>query len=507
MESESTSLPLLAREANTTPPPSPMPSIPDLRTLDANQLSKVPEAEVRAIEGSGQTYSDIFRRLQIRPDKYQEFYNGVVRFERNKHVAELKRGSDASLTSTSRILLRAFGYIIWAPDSQWLIDDSILSEGEVRLTYSRKLGPDHPDNARFYPILHTLWVRMRNVLFAQKPAPQPGRRRGRPALGRPSAPPPPVTDIEEEIYHTASTSHAAFERARAEASRKLTALWDKLPETDTSNRQYTYDETDKAILELILRLHEVRGHSDPRIFTSLWEERIMRINELEDITPTDDNNAQAQSASPATSAWNPMYLSNEPFNTRGAPIRSAASTIPPTLPSVMSIWISTSRLPSISLSASGLPDVTHTTAPPQLAYHWVDAPVENADMTRFIQGVNWRIEPNASDIVGFVFSYGWNDVVCFISTGRFETHEQTKYNGNGYTEGVTQQEDNDVDMEGVVMQKTVKSKGPDVDFPTHQWQVIGAGWRDFQNDLRDAARKGVKVWRMKVCVVEMPTTR
>ena len=62
----------------------------------------------------------------------------------------------------------------------------------------------------------------------------------------------------------------------------------------------------------------------------------------------------------------------------------------------------------------------------------------------------------------------------------------------------------EVDGMDSVMQNTAKSKGPDVDFPTHQWQVIAVGWRDFQNDLRDAPRRGVKVWRMKVCVVEMP---
>ena len=149
METARLSLQTATGEANTTPAPSPRPSIPDLSTVDANQLAKVPEVEVRDTERSGQIYSDIFRRLQIRPDKYEEFYNGVLRFERNKHVAEVKRGTAASLTSVSRTLMRAFGYIVWAPSSEWLIDNSVLSEGEVRLTYSRKLGPDHPDNARY----------------------------------------------------------------------------------------------------------------------------------------------------------------------------------------------------------------------------------------------------------------------------------------------------------------------------------------------------------------------
>ena len=41
------------------------------------------------------------------------------------------------------------------------------------------------------------------------------------------------------------------------------------------------------------------------------------------------------------------------------------------------------------------------------------------------------------------------------------------------------------------------------DFTNAEWQTIALGWRDFQNDLRHAARLGVRVWRMKVCVIAM----
>lgn len=341
---------------------------------------------------------------------------------------------------------------------------------------------------------------MRNILFVQRPATAPRRRGRRRAAATPSE------DLPDGMIYRHATNvpnHVStFDRARINTSRKLNSLSDTMPAISPSNRQYTYEETDKSIVDLIVRLHEVRSRSDARIFASLWEERIMRIDELEDVVPT----TQDDTPTPwAIMPGDAKSLSNEPFMSHGVPIRDAASIIPPTLPRVMSIWISTSRLPTISLSAAGLPTVIHSAAPGQLAYHWVDAPVENADMARFFEGVNWRVEPNASDILGYIFSYGWNDLTRFVSTGRFETHEQTKGN-NGCTEhGFRKEAGNNKRLKNVTMEKAVQHKGPDVHFPVHQWQVIGVGWRDFQNDLKDAARKGVKVWRMKVCVVEMPT--
>ncbi|KIW62664.1 hypothetical protein PV04_10819 [Phialophora macrospora] len=41
------------------------------------------------------------------------------------------------------------------------------------------------------------------------------------------------------------------------------------------------------------------------------------------------------------------------------------------------------------------------------------------------------------------------------------------------------------------------------DFTIPEWQTMALGWRDFQNDLRYAAQSGVRVWRMKVCVITM----
>lgn len=45
------------------------------------------------------------------------------------------------------------------------------------------------------------------------------------------------------------------------------------------------------------------------------------------------------------------------------------------------------------------------------------------------------------------------------------------------------------------------------DFTIPQWQTMALGWRDFQTDLRHAAKMGVRVWRMKVGVVIVPVAR
>jgi hypothetical protein len=38
-------------------------------------------------------------------------------------------------------------------------------------------------------------------------------------------------------------------------------------------------------------------------------------------------------------------------------------------------------------------------------------------------------------------------------------------------------------------------------FTSAEWQSMALGWRNFQRDLEYAARAGVRVWRMKVCVL------
>lgn len=193
-----------------------------------------------------------------------------------------------------------------------------------------------------------------------------------------------------------------------------------MAEVTPGDRKMTYVETERGLVDLIVNLSRLRARSDPHIFESLWQEKIMRIDEIEDEVPeevstatdtadTANNAAVAQGMIPINDPIN-TSMSNEPFNSRGNPIKDPNSIIPPTLPQVMSIWISTAYMPSITLSDDGLPNHVQVFAPDAKAYHWIDAPVENLDMSRFIEGVNYRVTTPASKVLGYILSYGWN--VC-----------------------------------------------------------------------------------------------
>jgi hypothetical protein len=112
-------------------------TIPDLSMVAGNGLRQLTEGTVVVTERNGDLYAPIFRQLQIRSDKHYDFHNGVVRVIRKKRHAEIRRATDASLRLTTSQLLRAFGYIIWKPNSEWLLDDKDLDEGEARLVYRK----------------------------------------------------------------------------------------------------------------------------------------------------------------------------------------------------------------------------------------------------------------------------------------------------------------------------------------------------------------------------------
>ena len=114
--------------------PYPADAAEDLTAVPGAQLRRRAEKKVIAAEENGNFYAPIFRQLQIRPDKYHSFHNGVIRVIRNKHEVEVRRGTDAGIRIVSAFLLRGFGYIVWKEGSDWLLDDSAL-EGEERLVY------------------------------------------------------------------------------------------------------------------------------------------------------------------------------------------------------------------------------------------------------------------------------------------------------------------------------------------------------------------------------------
>lgn len=134
-------------------------SLPDLTDIEARHLRKTPNHEVKTTERQGLLYSGFFRQLQLKPQKYLEFYNGVIWPLRYNHIEEIQRGTPAGYRAFTNRLLRGYGYIIWpsnsAPTSEWLIDVEDLDEGDVRLTYVKPTGRNGastvPENARYVP--------------------------------------------------------------------------------------------------------------------------------------------------------------------------------------------------------------------------------------------------------------------------------------------------------------------------------------------------------------------
>lgn len=145
-------------DADPTPEtgPTAVSSIPDLSAIDRGQLRRLPESEVRLIEQHGQLYSDIFRKLQLKPGKYFDFWNGVLRVLRSNHLDEIQRGTASVYKQFSNRLLRGYGTIVWVSQGdEWLIDAADLDEGEDRLTYRKpratRPASDVSENDRYVP--------------------------------------------------------------------------------------------------------------------------------------------------------------------------------------------------------------------------------------------------------------------------------------------------------------------------------------------------------------------
>jgi hypothetical protein len=89
------------------------------------------------INESVDDYADLFRNLQLRPELYERFSDGVLRVIRQKNIKELQRGTDASIRHLSSLVLRGYRTIVWKEGSEWLLEDSELDEGEERLLQGR----------------------------------------------------------------------------------------------------------------------------------------------------------------------------------------------------------------------------------------------------------------------------------------------------------------------------------------------------------------------------------
>jgi hypothetical protein len=102
---------------------------------DRPKGSKLRQRHHQEVNESFTDYADLFRALQIRPESYERFLNGVLKVLRQKNVKELQSGTDAKIRHLSWLVLRGYRSIIWKEGSKWLLEDEELEEGEKRLLH------------------------------------------------------------------------------------------------------------------------------------------------------------------------------------------------------------------------------------------------------------------------------------------------------------------------------------------------------------------------------------
>lgn len=415
---------------------------------------------------------------------------------------------------------------------------------------------------------------MRNLIFERKPPPKKRGRHVRPAS------PALTIDTESDIAHQGDTdTHAlpspALTYYPTDTGLRARVMSTRLSyETQGRRKMLTMRQADDAILDLIDRLAEIRAHTDPRVFEYCWDRRIGRLKELDRFYGTGEGKQETKtptmeipeprSVAPDSPTLS-KALSSEPFVSAGNPVQPQmplSCLVPPTPPTHMSIWISTcgvistSSLFSVPLVTASAIYSTHssggsTSAVSSPAYYWPNAPVQTSDLAPFFHGMNSRVNPPTSTILGWIFSYGWNDSCRFISSGLTELCNNT--NGNASDQDSqcgdaaaplpsthaqeaaneletemdiddtpTANMDTNLPQQSSLLSPTSTPSFPpsdpttttpaamptavaklNADFDEEQWANIKLGWRDFQDDLREAARMGVKVWRMKVCVLNL----
>lgn len=358
---------------------------------------------------------------------------------------------------------------------------------------------------RFHPIFVSLWRQMRNAICTPRPVPAAGRRRRQgkqpsltPTVTTPAIKTTNIADGEDTfmtdkddiraavplspILPSSPPSPTRVHGTRQHEQEAVVVQDDKKPKSEEPRKPATMmtpAETEQGIADLIEQLAKVREESDPRVFAELWYQLIMRVEELdagngptldELMNPASVGQAGDRQAGIAAPVAMPTStsMSNEPFMTSGIPGPPGyplSSLLPPTLPAVMSVYISTSQLPctwdlrydnnSIATSmgtgmgtgmgmsmgmGTDLPGSSSTSplgsfvvrdarsvSAPNLAsaYHWPSAPVQVHDMVKFFEGLEYRTEhvPRGAGVLGWVFSYGWNDTCRFVWSGLGRTVE------------------------------------------------------------------------------------
>ena len=213
------------------------------------------------------------------------------------------------------------------------------------------------------------------------------------------------------------------------------------------------DETDKAIFDLVVQVADIRARSDPVNFGQAWDQHIGRLKEIED---AHNSNGRADEEASIVAAYVDKGEQIE------ALVHDTPSSAVPAFRNLSNEPRATEGLPLPQSWPQSLPPrlpevmaVYITTAPAQSpythqAYEWPGAPVRMVDQRAFYNGVMSRVEMRDERVQGLVMSYGWCDVCRWVAKGPAGERE---------------------------------------------------GWDVLQSDLKWAAGRGVRLWRMKVLVV------
>src|SRR4051812_42193477 len=98
-------------------------------------------------------------------------------------------------------------------------------------------------------------------------------------MGTGSLSPLLITYYTQADNDTEFDTSAPSDGARDQTLSKITKLLANAPEP--SNRYMSADETDQAIIDLVVRLADTRARSNPAIFQRIWDQHIGRVEELE----------------------------------------------------------------------------------------------------------------------------------------------------------------------------------------------------------------------------------
>lgn len=274
--------------------------------------------------------------------------------------------------------------------------------------------------------------------------------------------------LERGRFTTPSGNESQYTEDEPVPNLPETGLLRPYPSPLTGSRYYFNEgETAEMIRRLRLLTHIVSTESEPGIFQSLFESDIDRQQFVErgylifkDAYTEPPRFVPDWMTNPATDIDSP---SNEPwahYNPHRVMPTCFPLSPPAPFPSTMQIALTQSSPP---LPISRDPSNPINSISQGIRYFetsWL-GPTHVSDMMRFYEDICTHCTLPSSGIESFVFSYGWSEKMVHIRT---EAQKEWPF-----------------------------------DFAA--MPIDWKSWDRFREDLREGARQGVKVWRLKVLVV------